>query len=295
MKTISKQKLLSSILIIFLIAAVFTVTACGALTTTATETETATDTATATETATETATAETATGTEDGTAGDTTETVTQYVVTFVTDEHVVVTVYDTQDITGEGTETLTAYARNGETGAITTDGTGQVNFVLTFDDGYEIASMEDEPSGNRKNVKVDPEGDGSENYYRITKITGDLTVTIESKATEEVEDLTQGYQVSFVTDEHVTVTVYKTQDLAADGETTDVAYSRDSATGLLTKSDGQVNFVVNADDGYEIASVDVDGQYKNLKNDPEADGSTDYYRITKIAGDLTVTITTQNK
>lgn len=288
MKTISKQKLLGSILIIFLIAAVFTMTACGALATTAENGESVP----ATEN-----TTETATGNETGTeGGDATEqTANQYVVTFVTDEHVTVTVYDTQDITGTGTETDTAYARNGETGAVATDGTGQVNFVLTFDDGYEIASLEDAPSDNRKNVKVDPEADGSENYYRITKITGDLTVTISSKAAEEEEDLTQGYRVSFVTDEHVTVTVYKTQDLTAEGETTDVAYSRDSATGLLTQTGGQVNFVVNVDDGYEIASIDVAGEYKNLKNDPEADGSADYYRVTKIAGELTVTIATQTK
>ena len=90
-------------------------------------------------------------------------------------------------------------------------------------------------------------------------------------------------------------TSYKTQDLTAEGAETEVAYSRDGKSGLLTKSKGQVNFVVSVDEGYEIASVEIEGSYTNLKNDPEEDGSADYYRITKIAGDLTVTVTTQAK
>ncbi|MBR1748102.1 MAG: hypothetical protein IJ735_07895 [Clostridia bacterium] len=283
--------LLSGILSLFLVATVFTATACGSTATTA-----ALDAGSGEQTETTATETETTTDTSEATETETSETAEQYVVNFVTDEHVTVTVYHTQDVTGSGTKSASAVARSGDTGGILTDGTGQVNYVLTFDDGYELASIEASPTGNFNKNKADPEAEGNADYYRLTKITGDVTVTVTSQAIGAEEDLTQGYRVNFVTDGHATITVYNTQKLE-DGTETTVAYSRDGKSGLLTKTNGQINFVITFDDGYELSSVEAtpDDNYNKLNSDPEKDGSANYYRLTKVTGEVTITVTTQAK
>jgi hypothetical protein len=214
-----------------------------------------------------------------------------YQVTFNTDEHVKVTVYRTQDLTEKGEETNTAYSRKDVTGALTKDGEGQVNFVVTCDEGYEVNIDSIAVTDNCKQVKEVTAGSA----YRITKITGEVTVTITSKQTtaEETtpveEDLTNSYKVTFVVDEHTHVTVYRTQNLT-DGEESSVAYARDGESGeLLSDGNGQVNFVITCDEGYEVTkdSISVTGKCKQVKE--VTAGSV--YRITKIEGELTVTIT----
>lgn len=97
------------------------------------------------------------------------------------------------------------------------------------------------------------------------------------------------FTATFVTDGHSSIDVYYTQDYTEPSET-DVtcAYARNSDTGETDVSgDGQINFKVTADEGYEVSEITVDGSYKNLKE--IGDG---FWRITKIAGDITVTVTT---
>lgn len=217
-----------------------------------------------------------------------------FTVTFVCDEYVTVYVYKTQDMSTEGTQTTTAYSRDSETGALSNDGNGQVNFRLVFADGYKLANIDVTDGYNNLKGSADT---GVENGYRITKITDNLTVTITSQLEEAGEDLTQGYKVTFATDEHVSVIVYKTQDMTSGGETTNTAYSRDSGTGTLTKDgEGQVNFILVFDEGYELGSISItpeaDVGYKNLKCPGEM-GAENAYRITKIADELEVTITTK--
>lgn len=217
---------------------------------------------------------------------------TFFTVTFTTDANVTVKVYPTQDLTGtDGEITTVAKSRDGETGALLGDGNGQVNFVLTFADGFELGSIVVTPTDGYNKVKGTADT-GVENGYRITKIAEDLTVTVTSQASGTEEDLTQGYKVTFTTDETVTVTVYPTQDLSGtDGTETTVGYSRESGTGKLTKTDGQINFVVTVAEGYEIDTVEVtSGGYKNLKN-PAEESVANSYRITKITSDLEVTVT----
>lgn len=102
-----------------------------------------------------------------------------------------------------------------------------------------------------------------------------------------------GYTATFVTDGHCTITTYLTQDYTGTSyanQTTAVA--RDSDTGEVdTSGSGQINFTVVLEDGYEIASVSVEGSYKNLKDSSDT-GLENTYRITKVASDLTVTVTT---
>lgn len=102
------------------------------------------------------------------------------------------------------------------------------------------------------------------------------------------------YTVTFA-GEHCHVTTYLTQD-TADAYETDAAtaFARNSDTGLKDiTGDGQVNFAVTADAGYEIVSVEVTIGTDNFKNLKTIDEATGLYRITKITGDLTLTVTTQ--
>lgn len=84
-----------------------------------------------------------------------------YVVAFVS-EYASVDIYYTQ---------VYAQARNGETGKVDVSGDGQVNFKVNLEEGYVITSVKADQ--NYKNVK-----DQGEGIYRVTKITGPVTVTV---------------------------------------------------------------------------------------------------------------------
>ena len=215
-------------------------------------------------------------------------------VTFVPDANVTVTVFATQDDLSDGENgetTNTAYSRSGDTGALTQDGTGQVSFLLTFAEGYTLDSITVANEDGYNNLKGSADT-GVANGYRITKITADLTVTVTAKAESAAEDLSNGYAVTFALSEHISVVAYRTQDLTAAGtQNATVAYSRDSATGALTRTDGQVNFVLVFEEGYELdGAISIEGSYKNLKDVSADTGVANAYRITKIASDLTVTV-----
>lgn len=104
-----------------------------------------------------------------------------YLATFLTDGHAVITVSKTQDFTNAYDDVTEAYARDSATGEILTDGNGQVNFKAVPENGYEIDSVTVSPA-NYKNLKLPSEL--GENTYRITKITGDITVTVVTKLAE---------------------------------------------------------------------------------------------------------------
>lgn len=132
-------------------------------------------------------------------------------------------------------------------------------------------------------------------------LTDSDTITFTATAVYNGETYTDTrtaapFTVTFVTDDGADVDIYYTQDTSAaseSGVTSGVA--RDSSTGYpVITGDGQINFTVNVKDGYEFDGLtrdNVSGGYKNLK-----DNSTDdlpyTYRITKITGAVTVTITT---
>jgi hypothetical protein len=213
-----------------------------------------------------------------------------YAVTFQCDEHVSVVVYADQEMKSGGEKTNKAVSLDKTTGKATSSGEGQVNFVVVLDDGYSIADIKIEGTYNNLKGAADT---GVKNGYRITKIGSALTVTVTSKEDTVEEDLTQGYQVTFTTDEHVKVKVYRTQDMTAEGELTNTAYSRSDSTGALLKDgEGQVNFVLVFDEGYSLDGIAAQGTYKNLKK-PADTGVENGYRLTKIGSDVTVTVTSK--
>ena len=100
-----------------------------------------------------------------------------------------------------------------------------------------------------------------------------------------------GYEVTFQA-QHASVDVYYSKnDYSVPSETgVTSAFARDSKGEIDTSGDGQVNFRVTPESGYEIVSVTADRNYKNLKGADDT-GVEGIYRLTKVTGPVTVTIT----
>ncbi len=280
-----------------------------------------------------------------------------YTVSFAGDSGVSsVTVYNTQDYTGASesiSATGTTVSRSSATGEPDSTGDGQVNFTIVLKDGYALDSVS-VTDGTYKNIKG-PTDTGLANTYRITKVSGDTTITIKTvqcehgtiaSGTTPSWSWSEGYgtatlsytcaecgntvnvdgsvtgvltnpslitftakanigstqytdtktaapfTASFSCDEGVeSVNVYYTQDYSSADETgVTSAVARDSGTGCpVVTGDGQVNFTVVLKDGYTLGNVSATGGYKNVKDT----GVENTYRITKVTGAVTVSVTTE--
>ena len=101
-------------------------------------------------------------------------------VTFNIADGITVTVFDTQDTTAQGTVVNSGeyvYAKTAS-GVVSKTGEEQVNFVISFNGELEV---EVTAEGSFKNLKIDPEAMGDTNIYRITKVTGEVTVNVTIK------------------------------------------------------------------------------------------------------------------
>lgn len=119
--------------------------------------------------------------------------VSPYTGSFVADDGIdSIDVFYTQDYTNtDEKNVITAYARNKETGKIDTSGEGQINFLVNLKDGYKVDSITVDE--NYKNLK-----DMSNNTYRVTKITGDLTINITTKQNKQfIVPTIMGYKSSY--------------------------------------------------------------------------------------------------
>ena len=207
---------------------------------------------------------------------------------FSTDEGVKsIDVYYTQNYLNPSESKVTATAvRDPETGEIIPEnGEGQVNFSINLKPGYIVSSVTASPSGNYKNVKG-PADTGHTNTYRITKVTGDIEITVVTKQATE-------YTVDFTYDSNIdSIDVYYTKDYTTPDEIdVDTTLVRDGDTGAIDISgDGQVNFRVNTKNGYKVNVVSVTGSYKNIKEQENS-----IYRVTKISGDLIIHITSTER
>ena len=128
--------------------------------------------------------------------------------------------------------------------------------------------------------------------------TATEATTATTQATDDTQATTEadkGITVSFLTDGNATINTYDTQDYSEVSATNvSSAVSRNSTTGKPDSSgDGQVNFTVVPAGGYEIESVTATPttNYKNLKNLSDTLANT--YRLTKIKGEVSVTVTTK--
>lgn len=109
-----------------------------------------------------------------------TKTAEPFTATFDCDEGVEsVDIYYTQDYTSaDETGVSSAVARDSDSGYPVVTGDGQVNFVVILKDGYTLDSVT--ASGAYKNLK----DTGTENTYRITKVTGAVTITVTTTTSE---------------------------------------------------------------------------------------------------------------
>ena len=131
-------------------------------------------------------------------------------------------------------------------------------------------------------------------------LTDASTVTFTATARIGDTDYTdtktaEPFTAEFSCDEGVaSIYVYYTQDYSQADETdASSAVARDSALGCpVITGDGQINFAVFLNEGYEIESVSATADtYKNIKG-PDDTNAPNTYRITKIEDSLTVTVTT---
>ncbi len=114
-------------------------------------------------------------------------------------------IYDTQDMSGEGTEALEAIAKDAS-GNIVVDGTGQINFIIVPDDGFVVDITCITISGTYNKLKSLLE-DGYENGYRITKVNSDLNVVITAILAEEASDNVTSFIITSY-NENVEYTLY---------------------------------------------------------------------------------------
>lgn len=224
---------------------------------------------------------------------------TEYKGTFICDSHAGITTYKTQDLAdaGKAENQSEAAARDSVTGEAVTTGEGQINFTVVTDEGYMVDSIVIAPKESYKNLKG-PSDTGRDNTYRITKISGDITITVTTK--EIPETPVTEYKAVFECGGHASITTYRTQDyddesVAAANQTEAVA--RDSKTGeAVVDGTGQINFRVVCEEGYRVADVKVSPKvsYKNLKDSSDSKDDdiipVNCYRVTKIAGDITITV-----
>ena len=106
-----------------------------------------------------------------------------FICGFVADDGVKqIDVYYTHDYAHPAeTDVTETVVRNGDTGEPCSNGDGQVNFTVVLYPGYEISGVS-ATAGTYKNIKG-PDDTGLANTYRITKISGDTTVTVTTEKT----------------------------------------------------------------------------------------------------------------
>ena len=99
-----------------------------------------------------------------------------------------VTVYETQSPDSAHVENAaTAHPRDSATGRIDCAGDGQINFVVVLAEGYILDGVAAEPADSYKNLKL-PIDTGIDNGYRLTKVKGDLTITVTAHCGHDYTD-----------------------------------------------------------------------------------------------------------
>ena len=215
------------------------------------------------------------------------------------------------------------YARDKSTGNEVQTG-GQIYFKVVPEAGYvwgdaPTADVDDlntlpfiarnsSKSGNKFKIV-----DAANGVYNITKVEDDLSILINCIPEGGEDGL--GHVVTFVTNEHCHVLVYQTKDYeftptapvegkvlsrTEDGSAAKYVADNPDTADVDEEIKPQVNFLVVCDEGYEFVSgvtFDSKGEAK-ASNVPFISGNfnklknigNNIYRITKISGDLTVTI-----
>ena len=229
-----------------------------------------------------------------------------YNVTF-TVENCKVFVYSTKAYDTETpVETNTCIARDEEGNIVPYDVEDelpqpQVSFKVVCDNGYSVTvnNVTVTPKANYKNLKQNPDSkEGQENIFRVTKVQGDLAISIVATQGEQAK----GYKVSFVPT-NCTIKVYvgpKNEDGTNLDTPEDGYYYARAKDGTfeISYTTPQINFEVVCDSGYEFVPTITDNKVDFISHpDSTKDGYNKfsdkggYYNLTKVDDDLTITIT----
>lgn len=190
-------------------------------------------------------------------------------------------VYPTGSVSGSPERAAIALSKDGS-GALTKN-SGQIAFCVSAPEGCKAnVSVSPASAGNL----IGPDQTGLDNVYRLTGISADCRIVVSAEKIAE----DSGYTVAFNCPNDVRILVYPGQDYNQTPVESLSTVSVDSETGMPTKSDGQVNFKIVCNDPTSVFSVTASPKkYKKLKGYEET-GVANLYRMTKISGDLTITI-----
>ncbi len=100
-----------------------------------------------------------------------------YSVEFNCDSFAVVKAFTSQNYSLKSDLAEVAFARNGQTGYISSDGRGEVNFEIILQDDCTIDDIEID---GEYDALLDGDNVGRSNTYRITNVRSNLTVTIKA-------------------------------------------------------------------------------------------------------------------
>ncbi|MBO4554869.1 MAG: InlB B-repeat-containing protein [Clostridia bacterium] len=160
--------------------------------------------------------------------------------------------------------------------------------------GSEIASQTIEQNG----LVAKPDDPTKEDYNFLGWFKDEDCVVAWNFETDlVVEDLTlyakwefAAYVATFSSDDNAKVYIYDSQDYTGEPYLSNTAYSRDGKTGELDKSgDGQINFLIQFEEGFILDELTINGDYKNLKDSTDTK-QANTYRITKVASDLSIQV-----
>ena len=177
----------------------------------------------------------------------------------------------------------------------------QVNFKVECDEGYKLDDNSIVISGAKGNEWNDLKAQGN-NIYRITKIKADIDVTVVPVVDEGGEEIDAGEVTFVLTNCQVKVYVGPKNEAGDNVDAGPKFYSRDKNDpyGYLKGDNAQFNFEVvpaagfafddgvTFDDSGEAKANGVafiTGSYNKLKKI-----DTNLYRLTKVGGDLVITI-----
>ena len=176
------------------------------------------------------------------------------------EDHFKVLVFKTKAYTTETpVETYSCYARDENGNAINFDADAalqpQISFRVVCDAGYSVGKNDIKVTGATfKNIKQGPTMQDEdptvpdlidETYFRITKIQGDITVTITPINGEQTMP-----EATFVTN-HCSVVVYKSQTISDENIVAEGPfYARNKSSGEVVKTGGQLFFKVVPETGY---------------------------------------------
>ncbi len=230
-----------------------------------------------------------------------------YKVTFSV-EHCKVFVYSTKQYETETpVETLTCVAKDEEGKVVAYDIADeelqpQVSFKVVCDEGYSVTAnnITVDPKANYKNLKQNPDSvEGQDNIFRVTKVKGNLTITINPVQGEQAK----GYKIKFETTNCQVKVYIGPKNEAGDNLDTpeDGFYYARAKEGTyeISYTTPQVNFEVVCDAGFEFVPVIDENNKVTFITHPDTtkDGYNKfqdkggYYNLTKVDDDLTITIT----